>query len=37
MLKLIGIVTLIWAGFHFGIIQLIALWSMVALSFVAGV
>lgn len=35
MLKLIGLITVIWAGFHFGIIQLIAVWAMVALSYVA--
>ena len=35
MIKLIGWLAVIWAGFHFGIIQLIAVWTMVALSYVA--
>lgn len=37
MLKLIGLCTVIWAMFYFGIFQLIAIYTMVALSFVAGV
>jgi hypothetical protein len=37
MLKLIGWCTVIWAMFHFGIAQLIAIYTMFALSFIAGV
>jgi hypothetical protein len=37
MLKLIGWCTVVWAMFYFGIAQLIALYTMVALSFIAGV
>ena len=37
MLKLIGWCTVIWAMFHFGIAQLIAIYTMIALSFIAGV
>ena len=37
MLKLIGWCTVIWAMFHFGIAQLIAIYTMVALSSIAGV
>ena len=37
MLKLIGLCTVVWAMFHFGIAQLIAIYTMVALSAVAGV
>lgn len=37
MLKLIGFATVIYFLFHFGIIQLIALWMMVALAHVASV
>jgi hypothetical protein len=37
MLKLVGLVAVIWAMFHFGIAQLLAIYSMVALSFIAGV
>jgi hypothetical protein len=36
MLKLVGLITVIWAMFHFGIVQLAALWAMVVLSFIAG-
>jgi hypothetical protein len=35
MIKLIGWIAVIWACFHFGIIQLVAVWAMVALSYVA--
>lgn len=37
MLKLIGFGTVIYFLFHFGIVQLIAIWAMVALSWVASV
>lgn len=37
MLKLIGFATVIYFLFHFGIVQLIAIWAMVALSWVASV
>ena len=37
MLKLIGFCTVVWALFYFGIIQLAAIWTMVALSWVASV
>jgi hypothetical protein len=37
MLKLIGWCTVIWAMFDFGIAQLIAIYTMLALSFIAGV
>jgi hypothetical protein len=37
MLKLIGWCTVIWGMFYFGIAQLIAIYTMVALSFIAGV
>jgi len=37
MIKLIGWFTVIWAMFYFGIAQLIAIYTMVALSFIAGV
>ena len=37
MLKLIGWCTVICAMFHFGIAQLIAIYTMLALSFIAGV
>jgi len=36
MLKLIGLVTVIYLLFYFGIVQLVALWGVVALSWVAG-
>jgi hypothetical protein len=36
MLRLIGWCTVIGAMFHFGIAQLIALYFMVGLSFIAG-
>ena len=36
MLKLIGLVTVVYLLFHFGIVQLVALWGVVALSWVAG-
>jgi hypothetical protein len=32
MLKLIGLITVVYFLFHWGIVQLIALWIMVALS-----
>lgn len=35
MLKLIGFCTVIWAMFYFGIAQLIALWGMVVLAWIA--
>lgn len=37
MLKLIGIVTVVYFMFYFGLVQLAAIWAMVALSFIAGV
>lgn len=37
MLKLIGLITVIYLVFHFGLVQLAAVWAIVALSFVAGV
>jgi hypothetical protein len=37
MLKLIGWCTVVWAMFHFGIAQLIAIDFMVVLSYIAGV
>ena len=37
MLKLIGLITVIYFLFHFGLVQLAAIYAMVALSFVAGV
>lgn len=37
MLKLIGWCTVIWAMFYFGIVQLMAIYTIVALSFIAGV
>ena len=37
MLRLIGWCTVVWAMFYFGIAQLIAIYCMVALSFIAGV
>jgi|LauGreDrversion4_2_1035121.scaffolds.fasta_scaffold47834_11 hypothetical protein len=37
MLKLIGLGTVVYFLFHFGIVQLIALWAMVALSYVVSV
>lgn len=37
MLKFIGFCTVVWALFYFGIMQLIALWIMVALSWVVAV
>lgn len=37
MLKLIGLATVIYLMFYFGIVQLIAIWAMVALSWVASV
>ena len=37
MIKLIGWLAVIWAAFYFGIAQLIAIYTMVALSFIAGV
>ena len=37
MLKLIGFVAVIWAGFHFGVIQLLAIWGMAILAMVASI
>jgi hypothetical protein len=37
MLKLIGFCTVVWCLFYFGLAQLIALYIMVGLSFIAGV
>jgi|APGre2960657444_1045066.scaffolds.fasta_scaffold158166_4 hypothetical protein len=37
MLKFFGLLAVIWAMFHFGIAQLIAIWGMVALSFIANI
>jgi hypothetical protein len=37
MLKLIGLITVVYFLFHWGIVQLIALWIMVALSTIASV
>ena len=37
MLKLIGFVTVIYFMFYFGLVQLAALYTMVFLSFIAGV
>jgi hypothetical protein len=37
MLKLIGLCTVVWAMFHFGIAQLVAIYCMVGLAFIAGV
>jgi hypothetical protein len=37
MLKLIGWCTVVWAMFYFGIAQLIAIYFMVVLSYIAGV
>lgn len=37
MLKLIGLVTVVYFMFHFGLVQLAALYVMVALSFILGV
>lgn len=36
MLKLIGLVTVIYFMFHFGIVQLAALYMMLGLSFIIG-
>ena len=35
MLKLIGLIAVIWLLVHYGVVQLIAVWAMVALSYVA--
>jgi hypothetical protein len=35
MLKLIGLITVVWLLVQYGVIQLIAVWAMVALSYVA--
>jgi len=37
MLKLIGAITIVYLMFHWGIVQLIAIWGMVALSFIASI
>lgn len=37
MLKLIGLITVIYFLFHFGLVQLVAIYAMVALSMVAGI
>ena len=37
MLKLIGWCTVVWAMFHFGLAQLIAIYAMIALSYIVGV
>ncbi len=37
MLKFIGLITVIYFMFYFGIVQLIALWIMVALSVLVSV
>jgi len=37
MLKLIGAITVVYLMFHWGIIQLIAIWLMVVLSSIAAV
>ncbi len=37
MLKFIGLITVIYFMFHFGIVHLIALWIMVALSVLVSV
>ena len=37
MLKLIGLATVVYLMFYFGIVQLIAIWAMVALSWVASI
>ena len=37
MLKLIGLITVIYLMFHFGLVQLAAIYTMVVLSFIAGV
>jgi hypothetical protein len=37
MLKLIGWCTVVWAMFYFGIAQLIAIYTIVVVSFIAGV
>ena len=37
MLKLIGLVTVVYFMLYFGLVQLMAIYTMVALSFIAGV
>jgi len=37
MLKLIGAITVVYLMFHWGIIQLIAIWLMVVLSSIAAI
>ena len=37
MLKLIGAIAVFYLMFHWGIVQLIALWGMVALSYIASI
>jgi hypothetical protein len=37
MLKLIGMVTVVYLLFYFGIVQVMAIWAMVALSWIASI
>jgi hypothetical protein len=37
MLKLIGLITVIYLLFYFGLVQLAAIYAMVALSMIAGI
>lgn len=37
MLKLIGFCTVVWALFYFGIAQVVAIWTAVALTAVASI
>jgi len=37
MLRLIGMFTVIYLLFHFGIVQVLAIWAMAALAMVASI
>jgi|688.fasta_scaffold259190_6 hypothetical protein len=37
MLKLIGMITVVYLLFHFGIVQVLAIWGMAMLAMVASI